>query len=329
MTFLFRGLTRSRCIKRVSLYNNGLSAVAVRSMLPFLKNANNLTELDLRDNDIQSEGFNFLLRALSDSPINKLICQSCGIESIEIDIEHKPKHLEKLFLSRNRINADGCRELAKLLQGGDAVLEFLSIPDNNIGDEGVEILSEALQSNTSLRELYLQENNEISDQGRMMLLKLVNDVSSIEATLQSNHTLRKIYLFGDKQSLQRINTATAINRLPEEAGREKVIKTQLHSERRAELAELQGVDHSVYSEINPLHLPEVLALVGDYHGQEELYVALKSSIAGVISVVNRKECLKQHIAEKRAKIVAFQTEIEAAEAEIEAIEAAEVHEMVL
>ncbi len=75
-----------------------------------------------------------------------------------------------------------------------------------------------------------------------------------------------------------------------------MIQTQLNSKRRAELAALQGVNHSVYSEINPLHLPEVLALVGRHHGQKELYIALKSSIAGVISTVNREQCIEAQMA---------------------------------
>jgi len=95
-----------------------------------------------------------------------------------------------------------------------------------------------------------------------------------------------------------------------------VILTQLHSETRAKLAALQGVNHSLYSEINPLHLPEVLSLVGQRHGQGELYVALKSSIAGVVSTVNRKQCLQQQRAYHKAKL-------EAIEAEIAAIEAAD------
>ena len=50
---------------------------------------------------------------------------------------------------------------------------------------------------------------------------------------------------------------------PEAAGREKVIQTQLHSERRAKLVEIQRVQsQSLYGEINPLHLPEILSLVG-------------------------------------------------------------------
>ena len=167
-----------------------------------------------------------------------------------------------------------------------------------------------------------------------MVLKLVNDISSIEATLRSNHTLRKICFLSDGtdvinlsgtevQILDQFNTALEINRLPGEAGRSKVLQTQLHSERRAQLAELQGVSHSLYSEIDPLHSPEVLALVDDYHGHGELYIALKSSIAGVISTVNEKECLKQENSYYRAKIAEYSAKLEANEAKIAVIEAAE------
>ena len=95
-----------------------------------------------------------------------------------------------------------------------------------------------------------------------------------------------------------------------------MIQTQLNSAIRAELADLLGVHHSLYSEINPLHLPEVLSLIGRHHGQGELYVASKSSIAGVVSTVNRKQCLQQQRAYHKAKL-------EAIEAEIAAIEAAD------
>ena len=81
----------------------------------------------------------------------------------------------------------------------------------------------------------------------------------------------------------------------------KIIDTQLRSDRRAELVELQGVSQSLHSEINPLHLPEVLALAGLYHGQGELYKALKTSIAGLITIVNRKQCLLQQRASKGSR----------------------------
>jgi len=315
MSFIFRGLTRSISIEHLKLRHNRFGAIGARSMVPFLQNANSRTHLDLSYNHIQSEGFNMMCRALCDSPIETLTCRRCGIESIDIDSEHIPRNLKNLFLWENRINADGCRGLAKLLQGGDSTLETLYLNNNQIDDKGVGILVNSLQNDSSMTELALGGNNGISFQGEMMLLKLVNDISSIEATLRSNQTLT--YLHGlDGQIQMHINGATRVNKQhnPGAAGREKVIQTQLNSARRAELAEIQGVNHSLYSEIDPLHLPEVLELVGRRHGQRELYVALKSSIAGVISTVNEEQCIRQQMAYYAAKLEELGTKLAAIEA---------------
>jgi hypothetical protein len=84
----FRGLTRSNSIEEINLreHFNG-----VQSMVPFLQNASSLKSLDISENNITSEGFNKLFRALSDSPIEKLNCNNCGIETIEIDQYHIPQ----------------------------------------------------------------------------------------------------------------------------------------------------------------------------------------------------------------------------------------------
>ena len=325
MSFLFRGLTRSSSITNMDLVENGLSVGGVRCMVPFLQNANNLHSLNLRGNNLQSEGFNLLFRALSDNPIEKLFCNDCGIESIEINSEHIPRNLKMLRLADNSIDADGCCELVKLLQGGDSILNSLNLRNNKIDDEGVAILVDALKNNTSLGELILEKNTSMSIQGRIKLLKLVNDVSSIKATLRSNHTLKHLWVgpYNEEKQIQTlISIATHINSdesSPEAAGREKVIWTQLNTETRAKLAELQGVSQSLYSEIDPLHLPEVLSLVGHHHGHEELYLALKASIAGALSTVNRKECILQ----RRDYLLA---EVAKLDAELAAIGAAEGRE---
>ena len=317
MSFLFRGLTRSSSIKDMLLHDNELSIAGIQSMVPFLQNASNLRELNLSGNSLRSEGFNLLLRELRNSPIEELCCSECAIESIAIDTEHTPRHLKDLVLHANSINADGCRELAKLLQGGITTLESLHLQSNKIDDDAVEILTNALRSNACLKTLHLSKNEGISDRGKMKLLRLVNDISSIEATLESNHTLNIIFFDWsdtDAQIRRLLVKAIVINRLPEQAAWKKMIETQLHSATRAEWAELQGVRHSVYSEINPLHLPEILALVGRHHGQGELFIALKASIAGVISTVDRKECIRQQIAYHQEKLKELSTELAAIEA---------------
>eukprot|EP00985_Skeletonema_marinoi_P004786 scaffold2079_cov142-Skeletonema_marinoi.AAC.5 len=310
-SFLCRGLTRSASITIMHFNENGLSATGVRSMVPFLQNANNLKDLYLDNNNIKSEGFNAMFRALRDSPIEMLHCDSCGIGSIDVDTEHIPKNLKSLHLNDNIINTDGCRGLAKLLQGGDATLTNLHLYNNKIDDNGMGILVDALQNNTSLTTLSLKRNDEISTQGQILLLKLVNNVSSIKATLQSNRTLKSLSLeiLDEDEDIQwHIIMATQINTKnkhnPEAAGREKVIQTQLHSEIRAELADLQGVNQSLYSEINPLHLPEVLSLVDQHHGQGEL----------------------AKIAHHNAIIAEYITKAGEVEAEIATIEAADGHD---
>mmetsp|Transcript_34446 Transcript_34446/g.50728 ORF Transcript_34446/g.50728 Transcript_34446/m.50728 type:complete len:458 (+) Transcript_34446:213-1586(+) len=341
VAFFFRGLMRSSSISEMHLYENEIGVAGVQSMVPFLQSAANLRWLNLDDTNLQSEGFNLLLWALRGSPIEKLSCARCGIESIEIDNNNFPQHLKHLSLSLNSIKADGCRGLAKLLQGGGARLSTLWVNHNKIDDDGVEILVDALQNNTSLKTLDLKGNDGISDHGDMMLLQLVNDVSSIKATLQSNHTLTKLHisqrvfllLEPNTETQAYIKMATEINRgygngnNPEEAGREKVIETQLRSETRAELCRLQGVDHSLFNEIDPLHLPDVLALIGRSHGHGELYDALSSSIMLLFSTVNVKKCIQQerdhHLAEAAehaAKLAEHRAKAEQLDAKLAAME---------
>ena len=325
MSFLFRGLTRSSSITKLDLDCNNLTVAGVSNIVPFLQNAVSLTDLNLSGNNIQSEGFNVMFRALSDGPIERLHCNDCGIESIEIVIGYTPRHLDYLDLEDNLINADGCRQLAKLLQRGDATLNHLALGNNKIDDDGVGILVGALINNTSLTSLYLNGNDDISRHGNIMLLKLVNDISSIEATLQSNHTLECIYDLESVDAVdeieQQIHVATRINeQFPYEAGKAKVIQTQLHSMNRADLCRLQDVNHFVYNEIDPLHLPEVLSMIDRSHGQGELYVALLSSIMALFSTVNLKECIQQERAYHAAKAAEHTTKVEELDAKLAMME---------
>ena len=242
--------------------------------------------------------------ALSDSPIKELYCGGGDLEDFDIYVDEFPKDMSVLNLQENNINADGCRELGKLLQQGENnfALRELYLDNNNIDDEGLGILAGALENNTSLEYLNLQNNGRISKTGLKRLLKLLNDVSTIKATLQSNHTLQTTGLSTDDEPNEierhifhalQINQDNAGN--SKAAGRDKVIHTQLNSSTRKALCGHQGIDISsvIYSQINPLHLPQVLSLISRTLGQKELYVALVSSVASLFSTVNRDECMEQ------------------------------------
>mmetsp|Transcript_25472 Transcript_25472/g.51115 ORF Transcript_25472/g.51115 Transcript_25472/m.51115 type:complete len:444 (+) Transcript_25472:173-1504(+) len=308
---LFRGWTRSTSIRSINLRCGELSVEGVRSMVPLLHSTSTLQFLTLNDSNIQSEGFNILFRALRNSPICSLECKGCDIDSIEIGNDEFPRNLQQLWIDDNNINADGCRELAKLLQGGDATLETLSLSNNRIDGDGVEILASVLQNNTSLKYLDLVRNR-ISVEGNVKLLKLVCDISSMEATLQTNCTLHTIYVDEDAEEIQEwIDYANSFT-CNSNSNREKLIDMQLHSMRRANLCRLQGIERSnaaFYGDFDPLHLPEILALVGRTHGLAELHVALKSSIVTLFSTVDRVKCLEQEMAYHQARVASLQAQI--------------------
>ena len=343
----FRGLTRSNSIEEINLreHFNG-----VRSMVPFLQNASSLKRLDVSENNISSEGFNTLFRALSGSPIEQLNCYNCGIESIEIDGDHIPLNLKELYLGNdglfgrpsNKINADGCRGLVKLLQGDDATLEKLDLGGNNIDDECIGIFANVLTTNKSLKNLLLADHGGVNGgerltlEGLKPLLKAVHDVSSIKATLQSNHTLQDIFMNvcnrdnEFKQIHNQISDAINGNRFyegnPNGAGRYKIIVSQLNSQTRSMMCRWQGVDEchaALYSQFDPLHLPEVLLFTHRAHGFEELYVALKISIAALFSTMNKKEFIKQQIESYEYEKIQIDREIYFLRAELAAEEEAE------
>eukprot|EP00985_Skeletonema_marinoi_P029402 scaffold27786_cov146-Skeletonema_marinoi.AAC.6 len=96
--------------------------------------------------------------------------------------------------------------------------------------------------------------------------------------------------------------------------------------RRADLCRLQGIERSnaaFYGEFDPLHLPEILALVGRTHGLSELLVALKSSMTLLFSTVDRVKCLEQEMSYHQARVASLQAQIAAikiAEGNVEEVE---------
>ena len=90
-----------------------------------------------------------------------------------------------------------------------------------------------------------------------------------------------------------------------EMPRPKVINLQLNSAKREELHRLQGIPYrydSIFAEIDPLVLPDVLALVASEHGQTELFRMLVNSVSDLFSTVNRKMVVKQKLDDKTAEM---------------------------
>ena len=82
------------------------------------------------------------------------------------------------------------------------------------------------------------------------------------------------------------------------------------------MANIQGVKQPLYSQINPLHLPELLSVICRRLEVGELNTALRTFIIELLKTVNRKKCLQQ-------KMEYHLAQVEQIRAELEAIEAAE------
>jgi len=226
-------------------------------------------------------------------------------------------NLQRLDLGHNNIGRDGCIILSNLLKKEGSTLTALLLAHTNIGDEEAEIIATSLKHNTTLKTLDLRNNKGIERCYRAFL-KLLVDVSSIENTYNSNHTLKSCcvgqYLRNDV--LDRVYEASALNEHggnPKSIGRLKVIKYQLNSTTRKNLCSIQGIEHSSnpFADIEPILLPNILALIGEEHGQSELYAALLPMAPELLLLlyIDREAMMRSIMESNKARIDALAKEM--------------------
>ena len=229
-------------------------------------------------------------------------------------------NLQTLNLSGNNIGREGCITLSNVLQREGSTLTGLHLVNAGIVEEGADIIAASLKHNTKLEELNLTMNK-ITEKGYLAFLKILNDVSSIESTYTSNHTLTKLNLRREgpspphSEALSWITSACEVNRNsrnPEAAGRAKVIKYQLNSQVRKELCELQGIEElsgNIFTDIDAILLPNILALIGNEHGQSELYTTLVPTAPELLSFIDRKLMIDNEMAKNVTQITAHAQQI--------------------
>ena len=158
-----------------------VGAVGIRSMIPFLQNSPQLKTINFANNDnLDNEAFEVLINALNGTPIEELYLERCSITDISVLGNVALPRLGKIDLSGNKIGRDGVVVLSNLLQQEGSTLTSLHLHSTDIDDDEIEILANSLKHNTSLTNLGLDGN--ITYMGFVTILKLLNDVSSIEKT---------------------------------------------------------------------------------------------------------------------------------------------------
>jgi len=312
MAVLFGELVSSRSLERLDADDNEFGIDGVQRIVPFLQNSPNLSFLYFGGNRrIDTECFELVLSALNEKAVRELYFYGCNITDITALDRYSLPNLQQLILNGNKIGGEGCIAISNLLQKEGSTLATLRLRDMNMGDDGAKIIAASLKHNTTLKELYL-ENNNITERGYIAFLKLLIDVSSIDNTYTSNHTLTACGLnedFDGKAHAKALKDACKENRLcsdPETAGSDKVIKYQLNSQIRKKICELQGIAYSsignIFADMEVNLLPDILALIGREHGHSEFYTSLLPLAPDLLSFINREAILEEEKAKNSAQI---------------------------
>jgi len=318
MALLFSELSGSTSLQKLDMCMNRVGIEGIRSMVPLLQNSPNLSSLKFGlSTDINTECFELVVSSLHSGGVEELDFINCNITDISALERHNLPNLTDLYLNGNNIGRNGCIILSNLLQEEGSTLAKVVLINTGMGDEEAEIIATSLKHNTKLKELYLSENNGITEKGRVAFLKLLNDVSSIENTYNSNHTLKEIragHFSCPCSSLQAlVHSACLVNMNSTNPGKTKVIRSHLNSQTLKKLCQLQGINYSygdIFADIEPVLLPKILASIGYENGLSELYIALISTAPDLLSYIDRKALIRDIMARNEARAAALVAECE-------------------
>jgi len=316
MASLFYELTCSTSLQKLDVCKNHIGIEGIRSMLPFLLNSPNLSNIDFsRNNNFNSECFELLVSTLNGKAVKELYFYDCNITNISALDTYNLPNLKEVNLGNNNIGRDGCITISNLLQKKGSTLAKVVLINTGMGDEEAELLASSLKHNTSLKELYI-DNNNITERGQVAFLKVLNDVSSIENTYNSNYTLKECRLIGhfSRSRLQAfVNSACRVNISSTNPGRTKVIRSHLNSQTLKKLCLLQGMNYSygdIFADIEPNLLPRILASIGHENGLSDLYTALTQTAPDLLSYIDRKALIRDIMTRNEARAAALVAECE-------------------
>ncbi|CAF4095229.1 unnamed protein product [Rotaria sp. Silwood1] len=144
------------------------------------------TVLDLRDNEITSEGMSILASTLSDNSKLHTLCLhgnrlfDKGIYSLSHVLTSNNQTLEILGLNSIGLTDVGAENLGVMLQK-NRTLTRLQLEANKIDDRGILYLAEALKKyNTTLQQLEIAENKFVSDSSVDLLDEMIKHNRSLK-----------------------------------------------------------------------------------------------------------------------------------------------------
>ncbi|KAK7126564.1 hypothetical protein R3I94_017908 [Phoxinus phoxinus] len=162
---LFRLLEVVKISKRALLNDCDLTDKSCSSLAKALGSDNNLEELNMNNNNLQSSGI-----------IN--LCS--GLKSVKCK-------LEILRLSQCAVAEESCLDLASVLSSDSSSLKDLDLSNNNLKDSGAKLLSDGLKENFKLEKLRLSDCSITEEGYKALALALRSNPSHlIELDLTGN-----------------------------------------------------------------------------------------------------------------------------------------------
>ena len=195
-----------------------------------------------------------------------------------------------------------------------------------MADEDISSLTRALKHNRSVTGLDLS-GNDCGETGYRSILKMVLDISSIKATLESNTRLCELdlpkesdftdvsdsdsdgygseykSLDGFEEIREWIHSMTYLDHAGT-SQKELVIKTHLVTRARRQLCEMKGVDYSydsLFAEIPPCILPELFSTMWTNPADMDPLLALVATVTSWTSLVDRRLMVETTLERNRAQ----------------------------
>ncbi|KAL0226069.1 hypothetical protein P9112_013393 [Eukaryota sp. TZLM1-RC] len=201
-------------ITELDLRSNNITSEGASALARALESNFTLTTLDLRTNNITDEGASALARALeSNCTLTELVLRSNNITSegasaLTRALESNSS-LTKLYLQLNNFTSEGASALARALER-NSTLTTLNLGSNNITSEGAIALARALESNSTLTTLGLGNNN-ITDEGASALARALERNSSLTILILRNNNITSEGASALARALERNSTLTILD----------------------------------------------------------------------------------------------------------------------
>ena len=202
------GSSTNKSLKKVKLENNNITDEGMVDIITALSMYPHLKHLDLDGNHLSKNGCAALatLVRCSATDLQRLFISRTdigddGIEAL-VPALATCSRLRRLLISDNpSITTRGWQRLATILEAPYTDLICLDVGQNNVDDEAVAAFASALTNNHTLQTLSMNNNPSITAVGWEAFSRVLCDMSSINATFLSNHTLQSV---GDIASLSNI-----------------------------------------------------------------------------------------------------------------------------